>query len=137
MSGYALPVDRGNERVQGESRVVGMVLTPDAATGVFAVMWWSDGIVSTGDNDQKPREDCEDLVSRHSLSIVALAFRERIGYRISVCATGLCVPVSARTCLDPVHDARFLAVQQLLVVILVGWACSAETGRTGTRRFVL
>lgn len=56
------PVDGGNDRVQGEARVVQVVLMPDGPAVVFAIVRRLDGVINGHDHRQQPAGQREHLV---------------------------------------------------------------------------
>jgi len=60
-----LPVNRANDAVQGEGRVVGRILAPDGPTMVLPIMRGTKGVVDAGQENEKPRERCQNSPSQN------------------------------------------------------------------------
>lgn len=72
------PVDGGHGRVQGEGRVMEVVLVPDGAAMIAAVVGRLDGIVD-GDHDrEQPAEQRQDLVRGDRVGAVRLPSGEGV-----------------------------------------------------------
>lgn len=68
-----VPVDRGDDRVQGEGSWVGSVLADDGVCKVMlSILWCSDSIEDAGEYDKKPADDSQNLVGDQGLSAMAL-----------------------------------------------------------------
>lgn len=75
------PVDRCNDGVQGESRMMVLVLTPNCPASIYIVMGSVESIVDTADDDEQPCYEGRDLVDHESLWTHSLSFGEWIYWK--------------------------------------------------------
>lgn len=76
------PVDRGDERIQGECGVVKVILSPYRTARITSIFRTADRIIDSADKKEQPTGECEDLVEQDCSSVVCFASGERID---SVC----------------------------------------------------
>lgn len=72
------PVDGCNDGVEGESRMMVLVLTPNCPASVDIVMWSMEDIVDAADDDEQPCYGGRDLVDQETSCTVSLTLGEWI-----------------------------------------------------------
>lgn len=72
------PVNGCNDGVEGESRMMVLVLTPDCSSSIDVIVWSMEGIVDTADDDEQPCYDSRDLVDQETSCTMSLSFGEWI-----------------------------------------------------------